>query len=90
MSLPVIFGFDLCSSKVIGFSMQYRTEIHIAPDRYVCLQLPDFIPEGRATVTVSITLDAERVPLEFTSERESDANDIEWWEEFDGENPRRS
>ena len=70
--------------------MQYRTEIYIAPDRYVCLQLPDFIPEGRATVTVSVTLGADLDPMEAAVDRDSEAHDIEWWDEFDGEDPRRS
>jgi len=70
--------------------MRYRTEIHIAPDRYVCLQLPDFIPEGRATVTVSVTVRADLDPMEAAVNQDSDAQDIEWWDEFDGEDPRRS
>ncbi len=69
--------------------MQYRTEIHIAPDRYVCLQLPDFIPEGRATVTVTVTSEADPVSVDSSLDRDADALDIEWWDEFDGEDPRR-
>ncbi len=68
--------------------MQYRTEIHIAPDRYVCLQLPDFIPAGRAIVTVSITVQDDDPHQGSAIEAESDRRDIEWWDEFDGADPR--
>ena len=81
---------EILSWDWIAFSMQYRTEIYIAPDRYVCLQLPDFIPEGRATVTVSVTVDVDPTSVESRVDQDSDAHDIEWWDEFDGEDPRRS
>lgn len=73
--------------------MQYRTEIHIADDRYVCLQLPDFIPAGRAVVTVSVTEPADDLEMlaqtDSESETTEDHPDIEWWDEFDGPDPRR-
>ena len=68
--------------------MQYRTEIHIAPDRYVCLQLPDFIPAGRAMVTVSVMVGEDETGLNPFHD-ETDGPDIEWWDEFDGIDPRR-
>lgn len=62
--------------------MRYQTEIHISPDRYVCLQLPTFFPEGRARVTV--TVDWEDGPrAEPPAREESNRRDVEWWEEFD-------
>ena len=74
--------------------MHYRTEIHIAPDRYVCLQLPDFIPAGRATVTVSVAVGADDAGTDPATETETEVEadrhaDIEWWDEFDGADPRR-
>ena len=67
--------------------MRYRTEIFVTADRYVCLQLPDFLPEGRAMVTVTIETD----DLDLgRPEAEVDRQDIEWWEEFDEEVGRRS
>ena len=66
--------------------MQYRTEIEIPADRYVCLQLPDFIPQGQATVTV--TTPDHVAPPEARLDDESDVRDIEWWDEFDGHDPR--
>ncbi len=64
--------------------MQYRTEIEITADRYVCLQLPDFIPPGRAVVTVRVTAIDERDDADVRVEREPDdlRHDIEWWDEF--------
>ena len=71
--------------------MVYRTEIEIAPDRYVCLQLPDFIPAGRAVVTVRVTVADDPVEDEGAIEFAADDSprDVEWWEEFDGDDPRR-
>ena len=69
--------------------MQYRTEIHIAADRYVCLQLPDFIPAGRATVTVNIIPPNDADEREHLDADERDHPDIEWWDEIDGIDPRR-
>ncbi len=64
--------------------MRYQTEIHVSPDRYVCLQLPDFFPEGRAVVTV--TVEVERpARSDYGTAEETDREDIEWWDEFDDE-----
>jgi hypothetical protein len=64
--------------------MRYQTEIHVSTDRYVCLQLPSFFPEGRATVIVQVepegTSTAESPGLD-----DSDRQDIEWWDEFEPE-----
>ena len=65
--------------------LRYRTEIVIPPDRYVCLQLPNHLPEGRAVVTVQF-LNADSEPDEEPrqgGEVDLDRQDIEWWEEFD-------
>lgn len=61
---------------------RYRTEIHIPNDRYVCLQLPDRLPEGKAIVTVVF----DQHPPNSDPESEAsdpDQDDIEWWDEFD-------
>ncbi|HEV3121165.1 MAG TPA: hypothetical protein VGY53_04655 [Isosphaeraceae bacterium] len=60
---------------------RYRTEIVVPPDRYIGLQLPPSLPEGRAIVTV--TIEEER-PLDLPDLPELDAEDedIEWWDEF--------
>jgi hypothetical protein len=69
--------------------MRYQTEIHVSPDRYVCLQLPTFFPEGRARVTVTFDredgLDSESPALD-----EPDREDVEWWEELDDDRELRS
>jgi hypothetical protein len=67
---------------------RYQTEIVIPADRTIVLQLPDDMPEGNATLVVSIgeTEDHDRSP-----ERDDDLSDlldvqdedIEWWEEFE-------
>jgi len=64
--------------------MRYRTEIHVPPDRYVCVQLPSYLPEGRAVLTVIIH---ETGPESHgpSGESDPDRQDIEWWDEFDGE-----
>jgi hypothetical protein len=69
----------------------YRTEIVIPVDRYVCLQLPEHLPEGRATVTVQFQ-GPEPDPVEppgavkaGAAVNDPDVEDIEWWEEFEGE-----
>jgi hypothetical protein len=65
--------------------LRYRTEILIPADRYVCLQLPPDLPEGRAVVTVQF-VDAAPEPSTLTGadrEIDPDHEDIEWWEEFD-------
>ena len=67
--------------------MQYRTEIHVADDGYVCLQLPDFVPRGRATVTVTFAepedRGEDRDPRRFDDGDDDDRDDIEWWEALD-------
>ena len=65
---------------------QYRTEIVIPPDHYVCLQLPPDLPEGRAIVTV---LSQSPEPAE-PAEPELDRQDIEWWDEFEDDRERVS
>jgi len=62
--------------------MRYQTEIFVAADRYVCLQLPAYLPEGKAIVTVTVASDASegREP-----DAEDDRHDIEWWDEFEDE-----
>ncbi|HEV3166925.1 MAG TPA: hypothetical protein VGZ22_23055 [Isosphaeraceae bacterium] len=60
---------------------RYRTEIVIPPDRYVGLQLPTHLPEGRAIVTILVdewVSDAETDP----SDNDPESQDIEWWDEF--------
>lgn len=58
----------------------YRTEIDVPADRYVFLQLPDRVPEGRATVIVSYPASPGDAPEDPDPDRE----DIEWWDEFEG------
>ncbi len=55
---------------------RYRTEIHIPADRYIALQLPAHLPEGRAFVTVQVDEPGPDEPAE------ADRQDIEWWDEF--------
>ena len=64
--------------------MRYRTEILISPDRYVCLQLPTYLPEGRAVVTVIIQ-EPDSHEQGAAGETDPDRQDIEWWDEFDGD-----
>jgi hypothetical protein len=61
---------------------QYRTEIIIPPDRYVCLQLPPDLPEGQAIVTV-LFLTPQIAETTETTEADLDRQDVEWWEEFE-------
>jgi hypothetical protein len=69
--------------------MRYQTEIHVSADRYVCLQLPSYFPEGRATVTITVEApEAESAGL--PAGEDVDRQDIEWWEEFDEEVGRPS
>ena len=70
--------------------MQYRTEIHVADDRYVSLQLPDYIPPGRAIVVVSVVAPADDPGADAGRADEADDEAVEWWDEFDAEDdPRR-
>lgn len=68
--------------------MRYQTEIHVSADRYVCLQLPSYFPEGRATVTVTVEA-GHAEPAGSHPGEDTDRQDIEWWEEFDEEVNRR-
>ena len=64
----------------------YRTEIVIPADRYVCLQLPDHMPVGRASVTVEILGfgDENSIgPIAPVEEMDRDVDDFEWWDEFE-------
>ena len=67
--------------------LRYRTEIVIAADRYVCLQLPKDFPEGRAVVLVSYVDSNPAGEPPARVEPESDREEILWWEEFDGTEP---
>jgi hypothetical protein len=67
--------------------LRYRTEIVVSPDRYVCLQLPEDFPEGPARVVVYYPGPDPAGPPEPVEDAEAD-DDIEWWEEFDGDPPR--
>jgi hypothetical protein len=64
--------------------MHYRTEIVISPDRYVCIQLPAYLPEGRARVIVMVD-DAGDGDAAQASDADPDRQDIEWWEEFEAD-----
>jgi hypothetical protein len=64
--------------------MHYRTEILIPPDRYVCVQLPPYLPEGRAVVTITVH-EPEVEDGSPAAETDPDRQDIEWWNEFDEE-----
>ena len=65
--------------------MRYSTEIVIPPDGYVCLQLPPYIHEGKAVVTVYVPDRIEEGETAAGFEVETDRQDIEWWDEFDDE-----
>jgi len=64
---------------------RYRTEIVVPPDHYVCLQLPEHFPAGRATVTVHFNDLSDPGADDTIDDSERDREDIEWWEEFEGE-----
>ena len=65
--------------------LPYRTEIVIPADRFVCLQLPPDLPEGRAVVTVDFveSVAEPASTIADVTEIDPDHEDIEWWEEFD-------
>ena len=63
--------------------MRYRTEISIPADHYVCVQLPAFLPEGRAILTV--TFQASSTADDGDADLDLDRQDIEWWDEFETE-----
>jgi hypothetical protein len=60
---------------------RYQTEVIVPPDRYVALQLPAGLPEGRATVTVVVHAASESAAGPHEDDDES--QDIEWWDEFE-------
>lgn len=64
--------------------MRYQTEIHVSADRYVCLQLPSYFPEGRAVVVVTVVA-ADSLSSRPSTGDENDDQDIEWWDEFEDE-----
>ncbi len=64
--------------------MQYRTEIVVPEDRYVCVLLPEYLPPGRAILTVTLT-PADGDPDAPPAHEPDDRDDIEWWEEFEPE-----
>ncbi len=68
--------------------MRYRTEISIPPDRYVCVLLPSYFPEGRAMITITLP---EPDPLDsaLPGDSDPDRQDIEWWDEFEDDVPTR-
>jgi hypothetical protein len=66
----------------------YRTEIIINSDRYVCLQLPDSVPVGEATVTIECHGRHPELPADHDPDPDLDHEDIEWWDEFDDESPK--
>ena len=59
---------------------RYQTEVLIPADRFVGLQLPMHLPEGRAIVTISV-VEADP-PLRAEPDDDPDRLDIEWWDEF--------
>ncbi len=64
--------------------IRYQTEVVIPPDRYVSLQLPVELPEGNATVIVIFqTAFSDSSPS--APEDNPESQDIEWWEEFEGD-----
>jgi hypothetical protein len=72
---------------------QYRTEFIVPPDRYLCLQLPPHLPEGKVTVTVTVhePAPADRGPSsrpDSEPQDDLDRQDIEWWEEFEEDRGR--
>jgi hypothetical protein len=66
---------------------RYRTEIVVPADRYVCLQLPEGLPDGPATVTVDFHGHDPAAPGDPMRDDvdDPDREDIEWWEEFEDE-----
>lgn len=65
--------------------IRYQTEIVVPPDRYVALQLPPDLPEGRAVVTVVVQTVLEP---ECAIEEDVESEDMEWWEEFEDDYER--
>src|SRR5260221_13611525 len=63
--------------------MRYRTEIFVPNDRYVCLQLPDYLPEGKAVVIIQFEDPDKPDPAPGAVDDSGRHDDIEWWEEVD-------
>jgi hypothetical protein len=63
--------------------LRYETEIVVAADRFVCLQLPEQFPAGRAVVTVLANDPLLGAETEPGDDGDVDREDIEWWEEFE-------
>lgn len=64
---------------------RYRTEIVVPSDRVVTLHLPDDFPEGRARLVVEVAEPAEFGGELEPSDADLAADDIEWWDEFEGD-----
>ena len=64
---------------------RYRTQIVIPGDRVIVLHLPAHLAEGLATVTVQV--DEPDDP--HHPDHDHDHHDIEWWDEFDDDEPAR-
>ncbi len=64
--------------------LRYKTEVIIPPDRYISLQLPEELPEGHAIVTV--VFQPNPASSQAAAPEDNPENqDIEWWEEFEGD-----
>jgi hypothetical protein len=62
---------------------RYRTQIVVPPDRTVVLHLPEHFAEGPARLVIEIAEpDDEADP---GLDERLDQEDIEWWEEFEGD-----
>lgn len=61
---------------------RYRTEIVIAADRIVTLQLPGDLPAGRAILSIVAEGDPDADVSEFPGVSD---DDFEWWDEFGAE-----
>ena len=65
---------------------RYQTEVIVPPDRYVAIQLPPHLPEGRAIVIVQLE-EPDPAGMGPGAEGDLDRQDIEWWEEFEDADP---
>jgi hypothetical protein len=61
---------------------RYRTEIVIPASRLVTLQLPEGLPPGRATVTVTLVPTDDVEVESYDTPLDVSRDDYEWWEEF--------
>jgi hypothetical protein len=64
---------------------RYWTEIVIAEDRCLTLHLPDHIPTGRALILIEIPVAGDVDTDVEDSEDSGPPQDIEWWDEFGGD-----